>query len=316
MDQQSAQELRKKRLLSALCLPFFGALAYMWLKDDELLLGLGSLLLALFGPVAVIKLTLQLRGSMSAYRPGKGFWYYRLTRQNKLHYLTAGEVVIVLIAAGLLLFTEAPVYFTLVPAAVGLSSLHFIVKPRIRLHTPVDDASLFELEELGIIGMDETVLGLYKDFEQWAHVADGDKIIVLTNDQLVIIRLYGPESGERVSVSLRDIRRLGIVSSGNAGQGLNVAIGLADETLIRFLLHGESFQDSPEQFIHQLLQSLDALAFQRHAPASAQRRRSEAGRQQQPAMNEHRKLDLYDYPADGSDSPASAAPSGQRVLDF
>ncbi|WP_135556803.1 hypothetical protein [Paenibacillus cymbidii] len=316
MDQQSAQELRKKRFLSALGLPIFGVLAYVWLNDDELLLGAGSLLCVLFSIAAVIKLSRQLRGSMSVYRPGKGFWYYRLTRQNKLHYLTAGEAVIVLIAAGLLLFTEVPVYFTLLPAAAGLYSLHFVVKPRIRLHTPVDDASLFELEELGIIGMNETVLGLYKDFEQWAYVTDGDKIVVLTNDQLVIVRLSGPESGERISVSLRDIHRLGILSSGNAGQGLNVVIGLSDETVVRFLLHGESFQDSPEEFVHQLLQSLDALAFQRLAPASGQRHRPESGgRQERPAPSEHRKLDLYDHPAAASGIPASA-PSGQRVLDF
>ncbi|MDF2724685.1 MAG: hypothetical protein K0Q59_4360 [Paenibacillus sp.] len=258
MGDQSLQSIYKKIIAGWLGLVLFGAAAVVGAISGEwgLLLAGGAMTAA--SVAVLIMVSRQMGRSMRDYVPGKGFWYYRMTPRNKIRYLTIGEIVVV---AMVLIFFFAGELNTAMftSAVVGLLYIELLMKRRIKYHTAIDDATLFELEELGVIGQEHVVNGMYKDFQSWDDAVEGSKIIVLTIDLLIVIRINQEDELDQLHIRLNEIRRVGVIANGRQGQGLVLALGLEDGTIIRFTLIGESFQDSPEQFVQQFLQTMDKL---------------------------------------------------------
>lgn len=316
MDDQAQSQLKKQRKMVWFGLFFFGLILLIGIMDGDMMMSIGGGVMTI-GAVAALIITKRHTQSLSAYRPGKGFWYYRMSRENKLKYLTGGQILIVILLAGLF-WAGYFNWYVLFATLFGLYYIQAVIKPRIKLHTPVDDASLFELEELGIIGPEDIVEGLYKDFESWNDVVSGSKVVVLTLDHLVVIRMQDPQHGERLDIRLREIERVGIVSIGKQGQGMILTVGLNDNSIIRFALSGESFQDSPEQFIQQFLQTLDRLLGNKapksvSGPARERPDETPSGAWEQKPSFRH--MDLADQPAVSSAGTALPS-SGRRMLDF
>lgn len=209
---------------------------------------------------ALYKIQQQLNGAVTPYRPGKGFWYYRMSAQSKRTYITAGQWLLFLI----LMISYMTGYgngYTVTTGIGGIIAL-WAIKRRIKLHTEIDDPTLFELEELGIIEEGEMITVLYKDFEEWADVPEGSKVLALTPDRLIVIRMASPESGSRHEIRLKEVAGLGLAGEGRDGKAIIINIGLANGMVARLLLKGQSSQDSPEQFIHALLMALDRVYLQ------------------------------------------------------
>ncbi|WP_256760416.1 hypothetical protein [Cohnella sp. WQ 127256] len=256
----------------------------------------------------------------STYRPGKGFWFHRLTPRRKNRVLTIGQVAILLLIIGNIWSGDVNLYM-IGYSLGGIALLQFMVKPRIKLHAPVDDAALFELEDLGIIRPDELVVGMYKDFQSWNTVNAGAKLLLLTPARLIAIRMLTPEEGERKDIQLMDIDRLGLIGHGKKGLGLILSVGLTDDSIIRFMLLGQSYKYSPEQFIQQLLELLDKRPsrqgeVQDSIPSLRVRPDGHS-----PVSHQYnlvfRPLDLHkESTAPASNSPQQLSVSQQKALDF
>ncbi|MCD9022606.1 hypothetical protein [Cohnella silvisoli] len=265
--------------------------------------------------------------ALPPYRPGKGFWFYRLTGSRKNRVLTVGQVFILLLIIGSLWFGDFSrhtlryaIGYAIGSAIGGIALIQYVIKPRIKLHTPVDDAALFELEDLGIIRPDEIVIGMYKDFQSWVSASGGAKILLLTPDRLIAIRMSTPDEGERTEIRLSDIDRLGLIGHGKKGEGLILSVGLLDGSIIRFMLLGSSYKYSPEQFIQQLLELLDKRFTTQEGVSetvSALRVRPEG---HPPVLQNSnpvfRPLDLQRQSAvPASDTPHQPSVTNQRFLD-
>lgn len=192
------------------------------------------------------------------YIPGKGFKHFRMTREQKLRYisLTVWGAGIYFVVTWLytghfprnLLYALSIAFF-----------VHYYTKNRIKVHTKVDDALLFELEELNIVRSSENVEAIYKDFSTWDSVNSGEKIILVTDKNLVCLIMENRENAVRIDIPLREINRLGIVGYGSRGKGLIFAIGTRDGKNVRIKLEGNSRIDSPEEFTRYFLNTLDKV---------------------------------------------------------
>lgn len=144
----------------------------------------------------------------------------------------------------------------------GLLGLQ-VMKTRIKIHTMIDDASLFELEERGIITPADLVKSLYKDFNSWAELKPNAKLLLLTQDRLISIIFNNADEVVRNECSLSRITKLGFstfqTSESATGSGTLLFIGTVDNDIFRIKLLGSSYQDSPEIFISQLIKILDEL---------------------------------------------------------
>lgn len=188
------------------------------------------------------------------YQVGKAFWLYRKSAEQKIKLYTYGQIGVLLML--LLMLITGNMNGSLVYLIVGVVSLQ-VFKNRVKLHTIVDEPTLFELEERGIIELQEIVKSLYKDFESWNNVKQGSKILVLTTDKLAMIKINSIDEYEKIECRLRSIKRVSIIRNGEYGQGLLFSIGTNDNNVYLIKLGGESFQDSPEEFLSTFFQALD-----------------------------------------------------------
>ncbi|MGG0824779.1 hypothetical protein ABE099_18090 [Paenibacillus turicensis] len=192
------------------------------------------------------------------YIPGKGFRFYRMTKEQKLKYFTYT------IWGGLIYLAFSWIYNGHIPRNfIYMLSLlfffHYYTKSRIKAHVQIDDALLYELEELNIIKSQEHVEAIYKDFSTWSSVNSGEKIILVTNKNLVCLIMENRENAVRIDIPLREINRLGIVGYGSRGKGLIFAIGTRDGKNVRIKFEGNSRIDSPEEFTRYFLNTLDKV---------------------------------------------------------
>ncbi|MFD1177614.1 hypothetical protein ACFQ3W_15070 [Paenibacillus puldeungensis] len=299
MDNEGYNKIRRKYIMFwiALCILIPITLLFVITKDwtGTLFTGAFDALIIL----AIISSRSMLMRTIAPFQPGKGYWYYRMSPQSKRVYFTVTQWTLFLIV---LLYWMSG-HHSWYAAVGGLFSIYYIqvmLKRRIQLHTEVDDASLFELEELGIIEPEESVISLYKDFLSWSEVPENAKILILTPDRLVVIRMTTPEEGERYEIRLRDIFGLKFVDTGRHGGGKLVALLMNDQTLIHLDVAGESNQDSPEQFFSSLLKTLDQVKMN---PGAVPEQTGKAMRNKpaEPSFNEGaprpviRHLDLANY---------------------
>jgi hypothetical protein len=255
-QNEAVAEIHKKIRTLWITSAFFGLMSLFGIMTGNFLLLLLGLVFVVPGIWAIGKFKRMLQNQLADYQPGKGFSFFRKTGEQKIKVITYTQIGM----AGLILFsliTKLSVGPTLFIGLSALVYLQFVMKRRIKVHTKVDDATLFELEEIGIITPKDIVKALYKDFESWRHVQPNNKIFLVKQDALVCIVMQERHEAVRMECRLRDIQKLGIVGSGKNGEGLLLLIGTVHDNAVRLKLDGKSFQDSPEEFVSHFLQALD-----------------------------------------------------------
>jgi hypothetical protein len=192
------------------------------------------------------------------YKPRKGFWFLRMSKEKKFKHYTLTQWFMV-VALLVLYITETGNLATYGFGITYFFMIQFHFKKRLLYHVQLDDATLFELEMLGIISSGEVVRAIYKDFASWEEVKEGSKIVVLTEDHLVSVTMQDKEHGSRMQCPLRQINGLTIVNHGKYGKGTIMAIGTINGGLMQIALDGKSHIDSPEEFIRYFLETLDQV---------------------------------------------------------
>lgn len=235
---------------------FFGLCGVVGVFSKEYWLGALSALFVFAEAIILWNIRRSSRGQFKEYVPRRGFRYYRFSVHRKVQLLKYSQFVIGCITVlGAILFR--PTMFR--PIGYGIAGILVIqaIKMRIRVHTKIDDASLFELEARGILGPGEIVKAIYKDFQSWNEDLTGKRIVFVTQDALVSIKFTGTSNVTRSECRLADIQRIKIDGKGNYGTGLILIIGTKQNQLFRVILDGGSNQDSPEEFIGHFLEALD-----------------------------------------------------------
>lgn len=259
-----SKQIRKDKLYAWLSIIFFGLCAGVGLASGQLLLFLGGFAFVVGGIWVLYKQSKLSKGELEEFVPNKSHrsWIIKNPDQYRAK-LTKWQIGLCISAIIFMMITKH--FATIGYLIAGLIGLQ-VMKSRIKIHTPIDDASLFELEERGIISSKELVKGLYKDFESWKEVKQNAKLLILTQDKLISIIFNNPENAVRTDCRLKDINKLGISSfqdsNSATGNGLIIYIGTKDNELYRIRLLGASYQDSPEMFMSQFVKTLDESSTQ------------------------------------------------------
>lgn len=304
IEDDAIREIRKKKKIIWLAIAFFGFGTVAGILSGDLsltILGGGFVIVAI---IFLRKINgLEQNKNTIEYQPGIGFKHYRKTKERKLKEFTFSQCGILGMIL-LSLYFQIAVAQAIVSGILGIILIQYHFKRRINIHTKIDDASLFELEEIGIITSKDIVKALYKDFESWNQVKTGNKILLVTQDSLLCIIMENKLEAFRMECRLREIRKLGVIKSGKQGEGMLVSIGTVDNRNIRLKLEGNSIQDSPEEFFTHFLQALDealtssvALSHKRNSSthelqAGAKQNVQEADNKQVPKLK-IRQLDFY-----------------------
>ncbi|MFB9276594.1 hypothetical protein [Cohnella cellulosilytica] len=304
-EDEVLREIGKKRRAIWLGILLFGLCGIVGLFGGGLLLTVGGFGFVAAGVVALDKLK-GFGQAIADYHPGQGFGYFRKTREEKMKVLTRTQYGLAFIVLLCILF-RISIDDSLISGIGGILFIQYYIKGRIRLHTPIDEASLFELEEIGVISSEDRVKAIYKDFESWEQAEKGSKILLVTQDSLVCVIMENKEEAIRMECRMKEIRKLGVIGHGEQGEGLLVSIGTLDNRTIRVKLDGASALDSPEVFFQQFLQALDEALASASEPAKPRSRTVELrkGKTAKPGLH-IRGSDFFDL-------EASAATSANRV---
>lgn len=256
------------------------------------------------------------------YVPQKEFSFYRKTASERIKKYSIFEVILaVLIAAFILcmitrfsinhLFTAVGDILLLISPIIYLQYM----KHRIKFHENIDDATYFELEELGILSDIDIVKSLYKDFETWESVNENDKILIVTQDAFICVRFTNRYEATQFKLPLSQFDKLGILRVGKYLEGFLLTLGFHEQYL-RIRLSGKSFQDSPEEFLAFFLNEMDDRMLQK--PYIAKERPCSSAKsgktyQNHPPIN-IRNLDFDTY---GGEVKNNASQTGKsRILDL
>lgn len=253
--QNKHQSFVKVKVMSWFGIVFFGFGVVVAIDSEEYLMGLLCLLLVVMAIFALLKLrTAKSSENLKNYQPGRGFKFYRKTPEQKIRTLSYAQIFVIPIS--IVGFIYANFMYTLI-GLISALALFQIIKKRITLHTPIDDASLFELEEIGLIKSNEIVQALYKDFDNWEEVQFGNQLLLLTPDSLIVIIFDENDHFTRYDYRLRSIQKLGIMGNPSNKQGCILSLGTYDHGFVRIDISGLTYQDSPEQFLSQFFIHLD-----------------------------------------------------------
>lgn len=255
-EEEVIQDLRKKMRTLWFSLTFFGFMLIFGIMIHNFILIICGLLFVVGGIFALFKFREIMNGVVDIYRPGKGFGFYRKTREEKLKHYRYGQIILVVLI-GISFVLKTGIVQTLTVGIAGILYIQFFLMRRLSLHTTIDDATLFELEEIGIISPSDIVKALYKDFVSWNEVVAGKKIVIVKQDSLLCLVMQNKEEALQYEVPLRDVYKLGIMGNGNKGEGYLITIVTREDQTFRILLDGNSYQDSPEEFFKHFLQALD-----------------------------------------------------------
>ncbi|MDR1917317.1 MAG: hypothetical protein LBQ58_12180 [Synergistaceae bacterium] len=253
---------------------------------------------------ALIKIIPQM-GKPVPYIPMKGFRMWRFTPEQWLKYYKNG-IYGLLVAVGLFaLFVPRLMFQSIGTVIVSVFGIRYLMK-RIKYHVPADDASLFELEELGLISENEVVLSLYKDFPSWKDVKDGSKVLVLTQDNFIVLNFSNRDLAEKFVFPLKGLERLAITQMDTSGGDVKsvttiLTMGFRDLPSLWLVLKGESHQDAPEVFISSFLREVDARLMKKPKPPQALKRAADVK-----AGADFRKIDIKSEDFNKPDSSGSA----------
>lgn len=191
---------------------------------------------------------------MDNYEVGRGFGFYRRSAEEKIKEYTYAQIVMLLIIIACIITREG------VGSAltVGISTIIICAKRKrkLKLHSPIDEIILFELEERKIINPQEVVKAVYKDFEGWSNIKQGGKILIITIDRLIEIIFNDTNEFKKIECSMSDIVGVGITD-------IAFSIRTKDNEVFHIELREESYQDSHEEFLSLFLKELDSTILQR-----------------------------------------------------
>ncbi len=216
----------------------------------------------------------------SKYIPYKGYFIYRMTSAERIKFVKRMKLIknVLAILIAILFISEGTFssFLSLASGFLMATAALSALGNRIKYHVDIDDATYFELEELGLITESDVVLSLYKDFESWKTIRPNSKVLVLCQDTLSVLSFADSKHARKIKIPLKQIDRLRIasgsmtkytaskqtkkgvkqeeVSTGLAG--MIITIGL-NGNCIKFYLRGESCMDSPEEFFSLFLRELD-----------------------------------------------------------
>ncbi|MBX4262354.1 hypothetical protein KTC96_06435 [Clostridium estertheticum] len=192
--------------------------------------------------------------NLKEYVEQKGYKFYRQSSSERISQYTGIQIMI-----GFLLVVISINHFSFLNVIKGILPIIYIqliMKKRIKLHVPVDDAMYFELEEMGIINNGSIVKSLYKDFVAWKDLKEGKKVLLITQDSFICVNFNSRNKADKYVCQLTQINKLGILRTGDYMLGYLITIGCNDK-FMKIKLDGDSFQDSPEEFISFFIKELD-----------------------------------------------------------
>lgn len=261
MSKDYKIDLVKKKIAIIGCMFFGGIGIFLGAICDDILLILISLAFFLLGFISLIKgVGRQNNENIKDYIPGKDFKYLRTSASQKIKSYTKGQyilgIVTVIIIIVWILHPTGAMLKCASGGVVAILVLQYILKARIKLSVPIDDATYFELEEMSLIEKNDVVKSIYKDFESWEDVEEGRKALIVTQDNLVCVNFESREDATKVICPLSKIKKVNIVVTGRYGQSYLLTIGYGKDFL-NIKLFGDSEQDSPEEFLACFLKELD-----------------------------------------------------------
>ncbi len=254
IEKEFRIKLRKRKVAAWFSIFLFGACLLIALSEGRVFFIFLGVILVILSIYALI-LTYRLNAHPRIYRPGKGFRYYRADTQKKLRHITYGQWLALFFIAGSWM-TGYGTYLGTVIAVLAIADSQFRIKRRIRLHTTVDDATLFEMEEIGILYENEDVVALYKDFESLNEATEGSTVFIVTEHDFVVAIKEADSQFYHYHISLNSIDGVQILSTGKTNEGLLMSLAHGDEQS-NYYIRGDSYMDSPEVFVHGFLNALD-----------------------------------------------------------
>ncbi|MEK4427977.1 hypothetical protein MHB54_01810 [Paenibacillus sp. FSL M7-0802] len=191
------------------------------------------------------------------YQPGKGYGYYRRTVQQKLRYLTWGQWLVGgLIVLMFFIFNVRLSAFLI--AILGILTIQFSIKKRIKNHQEPDVTELEEFVRMGIVSPHEQTIGVYKDFLHLSHTFRGNQIVIVTDKRLISVFVEEQGRAVKTEMLLSGINKIRAIGTGFQGQGILLSVSNRDHNELHIHMVGKSIFFSPEQFIGSLLRALDA----------------------------------------------------------
>jgi uncharacterized membrane protein YkgB len=289
---------------------FFGAVFLMAIDEGSIILVIITAIPVLVPVYILVKLIPQADKPV-AYVPGKSCKGWRKTPEQMLKSYKIGIPVTIVVILLLTLITAGIRGIgTGIGACIGSVITLFYLMKRIKYHVPIDDATRFELETLGLISENDAVLSTYKDFSSWNDVKDGSKVLVLTQDNLVVLNFLGRENAQKFVLPLKKLERLSIASfnaSGDAQKtGILLAMGLDNSPVLKLFLKGESCQDAPEVFISFFLKEVDSRLLKKPKPPFVSKRAADVK-----VRPDFRAIEIKDVDISGPEYAGSS-----RVIDL
>jgi hypothetical protein len=190
---------------------------------------------------------------LQEYIPQKGYKFYRKSSNKRMMHYTVIQIILSLFA---IIGIYNNTYGSAINVALAIIYIQIMMKKRIKLHEPIDDAMYFELEEMDIINSGNIVKALYKDFENWENLKENKKVLLVTQDNFICVNFKNRFEADKYVFPLSQIDKLGILRTGNYKEGFLITIG-CNNKLMKIRLAGDSFQDSPEEFISFFISELD-----------------------------------------------------------
>ncbi|MGM1020206.1 MAG: hypothetical protein ACQEXV_06575 [Bacillota bacterium] len=249
------KQIRIKKVACWAGIILFGLCTLVGVAAQEWILTILSLGLTVLSAYA-LRLLRGMTRFTSEYQPGKGHWYYRLTVQQKLRYLTWAQWVVG-ISIALMFFVFHARLTSFVITILCILTIQFSIKKRIKNHQEPDAAELVEFVRLGIISPDEQAIGVYKDFVHLTHTFRGNQIIIVTDKRLISVFIEEQGRALKTEMLLSGINKVRAIGTGFQGRGLLLSVSNRDHNELHVHMVGQSIFFSPEQFVSSLLQALD-----------------------------------------------------------
>ncbi|MBE0335256.1 hypothetical protein [Paenibacillus sp. 23TSA30-6] len=249
------KQIRIKKVACWAGIILFGLCTLVGVAAQEWLLTILSLGITVLSAYA-LRLLRGMTRFTSEYQPGKGHWYYRLTVQQKLRYLTWAQWVVG-ISIALMFFVFHARLTSFVITILCILTIQFSIKKRIKNHQEPDAAELVEFVRLGIISPDEQAIGVYKDFVHLTHTFRGNQIIIVTDKRLISVFIEEQGRALKTEMLLSGINKVRAIGTGFQGRGLLLSVSNRDHNELHVHMVGQSIFFSPEQFVNSLLQALD-----------------------------------------------------------
>lgn len=126
----------------------------------------------------------------------------------------------------------------------------------------LDYAIANDLRIKGIISVDETIKGLYKDFDKFENAEPGNKLVYITNEYFSYILFDENRTPKRLLIPANEIKKFGVLGFLEITQSAIVIphklvyIGASNGRNYRFNLSGRS-KHLPKEFIPNLITLLD-----------------------------------------------------------